>query len=191
MTSHVFAYSLPTNPKAIYHHSEQNTSVIKKPRIAYDYWGLSYQQLFINTPNLSSSAPKSLGLTLGHHLDPTTAVEFLTLLPSSEETVTWNSLQTKQSVDFLVNTRLRKGMINYSGFEFYGLLGLNFISLQYTNDSNTLDQAEKMSLDIHYGVGTRFRLGQSALMGHIEYTHLLNSGSLDLSSLGLGISYYY
>lgn len=163
-----------------------------KPKVLYDYWGIHHQSLYVDSPSIASAASRAISLNLGHHLSPSTALETQLFLPSNQVSSNWNGQIIQQKINSAITPRVRKGLFYYNGFEGYGLLGLSFISLDYSDATNSLNQASKMVMDISYGVGTRFRIGkQTNLTGNIEYNQLLSTHSFSLSSFSLGISYYF
>lgn len=158
-----------------------------------DYWGVSLQYMAIDSTGISAINPSVPTISIGHHVEPSMALELQIGLPSTEETVRWNGQTAKQKVNSLYTGRMRKGFVNYYGFELYGSLGLTYTSVTTAvEQNNTLDSTQKESMDVSYGVGTRFRLGQSSrLTGHIEYSRLLTLTNFSIGSLSAGINYYF
>lgn len=164
-----------------------------QPRILKDYWGVSLQYMAIDSPGIAAINPTVPTISIGHHVEPGLALELQIGLPSTEETVRWNGQSAKQKVNSLYTGRLRNGFINYHGFELYGSLGLTYTSVSTAvAQNNVLDSTQKETMDVSYGVGTRFRLGGSArLTGHIEYNRLLTLTNYGIGSLSAGINYYF
>lgn len=157
-----------------------------------DYWGLSYQLVTVDAPGIAAIAPLVPVFSIGHHLEPGLALEVQIGLPSSEETVQWNGQTLKQKVNSLLTGRFRKGILNHAGFETYGVLGITYSDLNSAViQNNQLVAPKKQSVDLSYGLGTRFQLGQSNMTGHLEYNRLLTLSNFNLSSLQLGINYYF
>jgi len=158
-----------------------------------DYWGFSYQYLTIDNPGLSSVSSMIQTLHFGHHPEVDVTLELQIGLPFGEETVQWNGQSAQQKINSLITGRFRKAMFNYSGFEGYGSLGLTYTNLKTVLiQNNELDTASKQSIDVSYGVGTRFMLGENSnLVGAFEYNRLITNTNFGISSLSFGIHYYF
>jgi hypothetical protein len=171
------------------------TAVLAHPsakRILSDYWGLSYHVFSIDNPDVSSSSPKSVMLKLGHHLNDTLAVEAGLATPLSDDKVHWSGQSAYQKVDTLFTIRLRKAFINMEGIEAYGLLGAAYTKLDTGMvTGGALVQGYKESTDIAFGFGARTRLGSTNMTGYVEYNRLVNESKFGLSSVSVGVDYYF
>ncbi|WP_024852077.1 outer membrane beta-barrel protein [Hydrogenovibrio kuenenii] len=164
----------------------------RAPKVLNEYWGLSYNFLSVENPGIEATSPKVFMINVGHHLDDSLAVEASMAVPSSDQTVTWNGQSANQKVSVLFTLQLRKGFINIKGVEAYGLFGVAYSNLSTAViQNNTLQQATRESADIAYGLGVRSRLGLSNMTGHMEYNRLLGQPQFGLSSLSLGVNYYF
>lgn len=162
------------------------------PRTLVDYWGLSYHVFSIDNPDVSSSTPKSAMLKLGHHLNNTLAVEAGLATPLSDDKVYWSGESAYQKVDTLFTIRLRKAFINMEGIEAYGLLGAAYTKLDTGFvEGGALVQGYKESTDFAFGFGARTRLGTTHMTGYVEYNRLVNESKFGLSSVSVGVDYYF
>ncbi|BBN60625.1 outer membrane beta-barrel protein [Hydrogenovibrio marinus] len=161
-------------------------------RILTDYWGLSYHVFSIANPDVSSSTPKSVMLKLGHHLNDTLAIEAGLATPISDDKVNWSGQSAYQKVDTLFTIRLRKAFVNMEGIEAYGLLGAAYTKLDTGMvESGALVQGYKESTDFAFGFGARSRLGTTNMTGYVEYNRLVNESKFGLSSVSVGVDYYF
>lgn len=162
------------------------------PKKLSEYWGLSYHFLSVENPGVSATSPKVFMVNVGHHLDDSLAVEASMAVPTSGETVTWSGQSANQKVNVLFTLQLRKGFINIKGVEAYGLFGVAYSNLSTAViQSSTLQQTTRETTDIAYGLGIRSRFGLSNMTGHVEYNRLLGQTQFGLSSLSLGVDYYF
>lgn len=157
-----------------------------------EYWGLSYHFFNLDGSEISFGSPKSLAVKLGRHFSKSLSLEFGLAVPIKDDNATWNGLTTKVKVNALASLQLRKGVFNFKGIETYGLFGFDYSNLSTAVIQNSnLTQATKDYFDIAYGVGIRSRLGNSNMVGRVEYNRWLSQAHMGLSSLSLGVDYYF
>ncbi|MDX1795549.1 MAG: porin family protein [Hydrogenovibrio sp.] len=162
-------------------------------KLLTNYWGISYHFLNLDTPGVAAINPKMVVVDIGHHLSPSWSLETRMGVPSTEETIEWNGQTANQRVNLLFTAQMRKGVVNYKGAELYGVFGLTYSNVSTgALQSGTLTQATKEALDLSYGLGVRFRLATlSRMTGHIEYDRLTSLTQQGLSSLNIGVNYYF
>lgn len=158
-----------------------------------NYYGLNYAYLSYDTAGISSVNPSQLLLQVGAHFTPSTSLEGRIAVVNSDVEVRYGTQTAKQQVKSFLGAYVRHGFINLSGFEIYGLAGITQTESQaavvVNNYMSTITQS---SMDVSYGLGTRFKLGGSQrVTGNIEYNRLVTQNSLSISSLNLGFNVYF
>jgi len=157
-----------------------------------NYYGLSYAKLAYNNTGASSVSTSQILLHLGAHLSLSTAIEGRIGLLSTEAKVSYGSDSGKQKTGSFLGLYLRHAFFNFKGFEYYGLVGLTQTESQTVFVQNSLlYEQKKSSLDVSYGLGTRFRMGTTGITGNIEYNRLVTQTNYTLSSLNIGINVYF
>lgn len=153
-----------------------------------NYYGVSYANLSYD----SSASTSQLLLQLGSHISLSTSIEGRIGLLGTEEKVSYGSDTGKQKVNSFLGLYVRHAFFDFKGFEYYGLVGLTQTESQTVFvQNNLLYEQKKSSLDISYGVGTRFRMGNTGMTGNIEYNRLVTQANNTISSLNIGINVYF